>query len=289
MSGKSELQKNKIIEPQAAALSEQDDATSSQLVEARLNAAALPGFPGPLPATLEQAYAIQSASIARWPGGVGGWKVGLLAPADQSRFHAERLAGPIFVPSIHTIEVGATRTMPIYVDGFAAVEAEFILEIGVDLQPSSMRYSDEELTDIVSAMYVGAEIASSPMALINKIGPPCIVSDFGNNAGLIIGAAVPDWQARPLNSLTVAVSIDDAVVGQATAAAIPGGPMQAFRFLVELCSTRGLALPRGTLISTGATTGIHEVTVASKSRLDFGDFGGFEVEFEAMQPQQSDR
>ena len=262
------------------------DAISRRLVEARLNAEALPDFPGILPATLESAYAIQSASITRWPDEVAGWKIGMLPEADRSRLSAERLAGPIYKSTIHTIQPGSSRSMPIYVGGFAAVEAEFVLELGVEVQPSDNNISDEQLTDMVSAMYVGAEIASSPMAAINKLGPTCVVCDFGNNAGLLVGPEIPDWSSRSLESLRAIVTVDDVVVGNATADAIPGGPLQALKFLVELCSTCGLALPRGTLVSTGATTGIHDVTVDSKSRVDFGDLGYFDVEFEAMSPKQ---
>lgn len=270
------------------ALSGQDDAISKRLVEARLGAEALRDFPGSLPETMEQAYAIQSASQARWPDDVGGWKVGLLSDADSQRFSAERLAGPIFRSSILHTESDSCASMPIYVGGFAAVEAEFVLELGFEVRPSGEKYSDEQLTDIVSAMYVGAEIASSPMAAVNKLGPTCVVSDFGNNAGLIVGPSIPGWSSRSLDSLTSTVTVDDVVVGKASADAIPGGPLQAMRFLLELCSTRGITLPLGTLISTGATTGIHEVTVDSKSRVDFGELGFLDVKFEALIPNQSD-
>ncbi|MGB5720154.1 MAG: hypothetical protein WBM34_05610 [Woeseiaceae bacterium] len=271
------------------ALSGQDDAISKRLVAARLGAEALPDFPGSLPETMEQAYSIQSASLAQWPDDVGGWKVGLLSEADSQRFSAERLAGPIFRTSILHTESGSCETMPIYVGGFAAVEAEFILELGTEVRPFGARYSNKQLIDIVSAMYVGAEIASSPMAAVNKLGPTCVVSDFGNNAGLILGPSIPNWSSRSLDSLTSSVTVDDVVVGKASADAIPGGPLQAMRFLLELCSTRGITLPVGTLISTGATTGIHEVTVASKSRVDFGELGFLNVEFKAVSPNQNDR
>lgn len=281
--------KKRNTEPQTASLSELDDAISRRLVDARLNAEALPDFPDRLPVTLEQAYAIQTASISRWPDEVAGWKVGLLSEIDCARLSAERLAGPIFKSTIHNIESGSRRTMPIYVGGFAAVEAEFVFEIGEEIQPSGKVYSDEELTAIVSAMYVGAEIASSPMALVNKLGPTCVASDFGNNLGLLVGPEVTDWQTRSSNSLVAAVTIDGVIAGNASAEAIPGGPLRALSFLLELCSTRDLTLPRGTLVSTGATTGVHEVTVGSNSRVDFGDLGFFDVGFEAMSLKHYDR
>lgn len=271
-----------------AALSEQDDAISKRLVEARQNGEALPDFPGRLPETMELAYAIQSASLARWTDDVAGWKVGMLPAADSQRLSAERLAGPIFRTSIHHAAAGLSKTMPIYDGGFAAVEAEFVLELGIDVPANGARYSDEQLADIVSAMYVGAEIASSPMVAVNILGPTCVASDFGNNAGLLLGPPIPDWKTRSLESMTSAVTVDGVVVGSASAHAIPGGPLQALRFLLELSASRGITLPSGTLISTGATTGIHEVTVDSKARVDFGEFGSLDIEFAAISGIQND-
>lgn len=264
----------------------QEDVISRRLIDARMTATALPCFPGALPETLAQAYAIQMASIARWRDDVAGWKVGLLSPADREHFSAERLIGPIFASHVHTINPASTKVMPIFEGGFAAIEAEFVLELGVTVQPSGREYTNDELADIVSEMYAGAEIASSPMADINRLGPTVVVSDFGNNAGLLLGPKVTDWRNRPLDSLLAKVTVDDVLVGNASADAIPGGPLQALRFVIGLAATRGLELPAGTLISTGASTGIHEVGLSSVARVDFGALGWFDVKFESMTAAQ---
>ncbi len=153
------------------------------------------------------------------------------------------------------------------------------------MKPSDSERSDRQLSAVICAMYVGAEIASSPMAAINQLGPICVVSDFGNNAGLLVGPKISDWKSRSLDSLSAKVTVDGVVVGNASANAIPGGPLQALRFLIDLCARRGIELPKGTLISTGAATGIHNVSLASRVRLDFSDVGYFDVAFGAMSPK----
>ena len=95
-----------------------------------------------------------------------------------------------------------------------------------------------------------------------------------------------DWTSRDLESMTAKVTVDGAVVGDATANAIPGGPLEALRFLIGLAAKRNIELPVGTLISTGAATGIHDVSVGSSARIDFGSFGWFDVEFESKTPEQ---
>ncbi len=265
-------------------LSERDDAISTCLVEARLTAQPLPDFPDRVPETLEQAYAIQAASIARWPDEVAGWKVAMIAPAQREQLAAERLAGPVFGSSIHRVEPGSCTVMPVYEGGFAAVEAEFVLELGTTVAPTGRDYSDEELIDIVSAVYGGSEIASSPMAVVNERGATSVISDLGNNAGVLMGPEIPDWGFRPLESLSATVTVDGAIVGDASAASVPRGLLGALRFLVDHCAARGIEMPAGTVVSTGAVTGVHDVTSSSTARIDYGPFGWFDVAFEPRKP-----
>ncbi len=260
------------------------DVISQRLVTARARSEALSDFPGALPETLDLAYAVQTASIARWPDEIAGWKVGLIPEPYRVPLSAQRLAGPIFRSSIFTIKRRSTTTMPIFEGGFAAVEAEFVLKVAEDIQPTLREFSDEELEQLVSDVHVGVEIASSPMAAVNDLGPCCVVSDFGNNAGLLVGPAIPDWSALPPEALTACVSVDGAVVGRANATSIEGGLLQVLRYLIALCGRRGIVLNKGALISTGALTGIHDVTVNSKAEVDFGPFGCFDVQFQAMPP-----
>jgi 2-keto-4-pentenoate hydratase len=42
---------------------------------------------------------------------------------------------------------------------------------------------------------------------------------------------------------------------------------------------RGTALPAGTVVSTGAITGVHDVTLTSTSRVDYGTYGWFDVTY----------
>ena len=260
-------------------MSEQNDAISQRLVNARLNAEPLPDFPGQLPETLEQAYAIQTANIERWPDEIGGWKVAGLSPADQERLGADRLAGPVFRSRIHTIGNGDSIVVPVYEGGFAAVVAEVVFKLGVDVPASDRTYSDEDLIAAMAAAYCGSEIASSPMKVVNERGPTSVISDFGNNAHVIIGPEIPDWQSLPPNALTATVTIDDDVVGEAAVNSITGNPLLALRRLVEICAARGIDLPAGTIVSTGAITGVHDVALSSASRVDYGDFGRFDVSY----------
>ncbi len=171
-------------------------AIAEQLVKARRTATALAEFPGPIPTDLDSAYAIQSAAIALWSDVVAGWKVGRLGPQWQAKFHEERLVGPIFGASIRSAHDGRTVEFPVYEGGFAAVEAEFIFRLKSDAPVEKKQWTAEEAGRLELELLVGIETAGSPLSSINELGPGAIVSDFGNNSGLILGPDIWDWDRR---------------------------------------------------------------------------------------------
>ena len=85
--------------------------------------------------------------------------------------------------------------------GFAAGEAEFLLRIGSTPPAGKSEYSLDETADLIEAVHVGIEVASSPLGTINELGPIAVISDFGNNNGLVIGPEVNDWRQSGLRDL----------------------------------------------------------------------------------------
>lgn len=255
---------------------------SSAFVEARLAGSHLNAFPGDLPPSLDDAYAVQSESIQAWPDDVAGWKIGLIPPALQSRFNAARLVGPIFKKSVCFAKALADGekeiiAMPAFLGGFAAVEAELVLKTAHEIAPGAYGSSTGDTTELIESAHIGVEIASSPLLTINDLGPTSIVSDFGNNAGLIVGPEINDWRSVSMKDIKVFVDIDNERVGQATVDAIPGGPLAAFQFLLENCAARGITLSKGSFISTGAISGVHQTQIGAHSVVSFGEYGAIEL------------
>jgi 2-keto-4-pentenoate hydratase len=263
-------------------LSDDDDALASRLVEARLDAELLQEFPGQLPTTLKQAYAVQVASFTRWPDRVVGWKVARLTAADQKRFSQERLAGPIFESTVQAVANQSKVVAQVYDGGFAAIEAEIILELGVDIPCDFNVTEQEDLAGLVAKAYCGAEIASSPMPFVIELGAMSIISDMGINVGAIVGPEIPGFASLPADLLAARVTVDGSVVGEANPGAITGTPIDALRFLIDHCVQSGIELCKGTLVSTGMITGVHEVRIGSEARVDYGSLGWFEVGFDPI-------
>lgn len=242
-------------------------------VDARRNGRALTTYPGAEPESLDAAYAIQDEAIAAWPDRIAGWKLGRINPPHETRFGAGRLAGPIFSRAVWT--AGAIPTRFGVIDGgFAAVEAEYVLELGEDA-PDRGDWTAATVRDLVARVFTGIEIAGSPFPGINDHGPAVTASDFGNNAGLILGSEIAGWRDR-LGELSCSVSIDGAVVGRGGAVLIPGGPLDSLAFLLNLLHRRGRRLEAGQLVSTGAATGVHDIVAGQAVIADFGDDGRIE-------------
>jgi 2-keto-4-pentenoate hydratase len=241
-----------------------------RFVAARQAAQALPDYPGTMPRELEIAYRIQDFAIAADGDRVVGWKVGKIGDADAPNFAVNRIAGPIFARHVFDYR-GAPIAMPIFADGFGAAEGEFLLRIDGAVAPGKTSYTMAEAAALIGAVHVGIEIASSPFPGINANGPAVTVSDFGNNNGLIVGAEIRDWRGSGFESWPVAVEIDGREVGRAAAETMLDGAVGAVRFLLALLAQRGIAVPPGTWVSTGAVTGVHEVGPGQNVVARFGD------------------
>lgn len=231
-------------------------AIAGALVAARLARQPLSDFPGQKPDTMARAYAIQDIAIDLFPDILIGWKVGGVASPLQPVLGAHRLAGAVFARNVQTYSGQSPAALPAIKGGFAAVEAELIARIGADADPLKTEWTLEEAQNAVEAVFLGVEMAGSPLASINDLGPAVVAADFGNNGGLIVGPQIHDWRSQ-LDDIEAETVINGASVGVGGSRSLEGGPMESVRFLLEHCARQGRPLRAGTLISTGALTGVH--------------------------------
>ncbi|MEB3269999.1 MAG: hypothetical protein VKJ09_15770, partial [Leptolyngbya sp.] len=191
----------------------QRDLIASSFVAARRTGGVVSSYPGEVPQSLAEAYAVQDAAIRLWPDALAGWKVGGISADWRERAGADRLVGPVFSRQVH-IDRGELTDMPVFDHGFAAVEGEVTAVIGQDVPESKTSFSLEEAKDFISSLHVGIEIASSPFPEINDHGPLVTITDFGNNMGLIIGEQILGWQDFNLVEWVFETWIDGALIGR---------------------------------------------------------------------------
>lgn len=255
-----------------ASVADDRRAIADQFVARRLKAQGLSEYPGQAPRTMQEAYAIQAEAIAMYPGEVVGWKVGGVSAAQQPTLGVHRLAGAIFDRNVWTAASGDTIDLPAIKGGFAAVESEFIARIGADADPAKTDWTIEEAAAQIDKIFIGVELAGSALSPINDLGSAVVASDFGNNAGLVVGPEVENWRAR-LDDLQVETVINGQSVGVGGSPSLAGGALESVRFLLEHCARWGRPLKAGTLVSTGAVTGVHRVDAGDKATCIFRGVG----------------
>jgi 2-keto-4-pentenoate hydratase len=262
----------------------QADEVAQAFVSARRAARALHMYPGAAPQDLHAAYAIQDRAIAIDGRKVVGWKVGRINAPLDGQLGANRLSGPIFADSVVVAADGQVPDMPVFADGFAAGEAEFLLHVAPGFT-GAVPTDDAATIAILDDVRLGIEIASSPYPAINTDGPAVTISDFGNNAGLVQGATLDDWRTVDLCAVQVRSEIDGAVVGAATAANMLDGPYGAVRFLLANLIDRGFDVSGGLWVSTGAITGVHEIGISQSYRAVFEGCGDVQCRIVAATPR----
>jgi len=246
---------------------------AAEFVRARRAAGAFESYPGATPPDLDAAYRCQDEAISLWGDTIAGWKVGWISEPLSRQYGSQRLVGPIFSRTLMRVNGSEQVEAPMFARGFAAIEAEFVFRLAKDAPPDIVDWTAETARRFVGGMFVGIEIASSPLQNINDYGPAVVASDFGNNAGLLLGAEVPDWPSRSLELLHCTTRIDGTVVGQGTAAAVSGGPLAALAFALRCNARRGRPLRAGDYITTGATTGVHPISAGQTAEVAFAGIG----------------
>jgi 2-keto-4-pentenoate hydratase len=257
---------------------------AAEFVKARRSAGSFTQYPGPIPQDLDAAYRCQDEAIGLWGDSVAGWKVGWIPEPLSQKYGAQRLVGPIFAGGVQRSDGSTVVNCPVFAQGFAAVEAEFVVQLAKDAPANVTEWTAETARRFVKAMYIGIEIASSPLQNINDFGPAVVASDFGNNAGLLLGAEITDWQTRPLESLICETRIDGAVIGRGSAAAVSGGPLAALAFALRVNARRGRPLRAGDFVSTGAATGVHSIRAGQSAEAIFTGVGSLRCLTVPMSP-----
>jgi len=243
---------------------------AEQFVRARLRARALAEYPGTVPGDSATAYVCQDQAIKLWPDHIAGWKVARIPPNWATQFPEPRLNGPVFSRNVHIVESSEVAQCPVFEGGFAAVETEIVIRVGRDAPADKFQWTIDEALSYVGAVHIGIEVASSPLATLNDSGPGAVISDFGNNWGVVVGRKILDW--RNVESIECGAFIDGQEVG-ARPVSMEQGPLSAFAFTLGKCASRGLPLRAGAWITTGMITGVHDIRIGQISRHTFVGFG----------------
>jgi 2-keto-4-pentenoate hydratase len=253
-------------------------AAADALIEARRSGEDIDTLPGgAMPASIEEAYAIQDSMIERIGDALVGWKVAFTNETAQQRMGAsEPAAGPIFKAWCY--ESPATVAMPD--PGLRITECEFGIRLGADLTGKDGGYTSADVAQVVASVHPSIEIANLRFASKLEAGVLGLIADCGGNGGFIYSAGTEDWQGIDFANHRVRHLIDgeEAAVGNGQSV-MGGDPLASVAWLANNLATRGRGLKAGEFVSSGLTTQMLPVAVGGSAAGDFGDLGTVEVRF----------
>ena len=251
--------------------SERTQETANLLLEAREHRRPLPDLdPALLPASLEEAYAIQDAMASRL-GQVGGWKIG--APGPD--------ATPLYAPmSLRLGFVTGGEQFPGSYTRLRGVEAEIAFLLHRDLPVRHERYTREEVLAAVAGAYPAIEVLESAFTAPDHATHLAMVADLQMNGGFVHGPACKDWKEIDIASEELEVTVDGVVrwegVGKNT-----NGPdlVRLLEYLANEGQYRTGGLQVGQWITTGSWMGKLWANQRSTVNVRFAHFGSVAVSF----------
>lgn len=236
------------------------------LLAARRDPSARPAqLPEP-PGDAAGAYAIQQAVQAQL-GPIGGWKVG--APPSGAFTCAP-------LPASHVMASPARVTQAECPD--RGVEAEIAVRMGRDLPPRDAPYSREEVLAAIASAHPAIELLQSRYRDVDAVDPHSGLADALSHYGLVVGAAIPDWQAIDLAAESVGVLVDGVEVKRRTGN--PAGEM--IRLVVWLANEGARwagGLKAGQMVTTGSWTGKDTIPAGGTVLMRFERCGSVEATY----------
>jgi 2-keto-4-pentenoate hydratase len=242
---------------------------ASLLIEARRTGVHLDGLPDACrPQNLDQAHAIQDATVAALNEGVAGWKVG--TPIDGKIVRGALLRSRIIASGG---SIAAAR-VPLL-----GVEAEVAFRFDRTLEPRERPYEYAEVAAAVTA-FPAIEIVDSRFR--DYRGAPLIerIADCASNGAFVIGTAQEEWRKFDLAKLDARLEIDEGVLVRRVGGHPAGDPLlPAVDLVNDLRHTTGVRA--GQVMTTGTYTGLNFVKPGQNVKAIFEGFGSAQVHLTA--------
>ena len=237
------------------------------LVDARRTHQLLAHLPeGSRPTSVDDAHAIQHATIGELGDAVAGWKV--LAPIDGQVPHGALLRSRVFdsPASIDAAEVP-----------LLGVEAEIAFRFDRPLPARVAEYTHDDVRAAVTP-FAAIEVVDSRFADYKGTAVLDRLADCGSNGAFVRGAAQPGWRSLDLVNIAVSMSIDANVVVERKGGHASGDPLlPAIALTNALRRTSGV--PDGALMTTGTYTGLSYAKPGQRVRVAFAGFEPVTVRF----------
>jgi 2-keto-4-pentenoate hydratase len=199
------------------------------------------------PDSSEQAYLVQREFLRHLQATIGGWKIGAKSPIGPIQ-GAPLPVGGIF-PTTSVID---RRDYPVL-----GIELEIMFCFDRDITPETVPLSEAQVMGSIGTMAASIEIVSSRIAGWPELPKLLQLADLQNHGALISGEFIDYDASFPFASPAAHLTLGGRDIFKDSGNNPAGDPRRLLPWLVNHCRTQGIAIPRGTVITTGSYTGIH--------------------------------
>jgi 2-keto-4-pentenoate hydratase len=213
------------------------------------------------PQTLEDALAIQDASLAALGETVAGFKVAIV---DGRAVRAPIMASRVFASAAQV----KAATMPLL-----GIEAEIAFRFERDLPPG--KYSYEDVAAAVSA-FAAIEIVDSRFRDHQAVSAQERNADFITNGGFVRGPSAAGWRTLDLVNVAVTLTIGGQEIMKRTGGHAAGDPLKP---AVALANDLPGGIKAGQFVTTGTYTGLVFAKPGQTVAAAFAGFGPVELVF----------
>jgi 2-oxo-hept-3-ene-1,7-dioate hydratase len=231
--------------------------------------------------TLDDAYAIQSAQMARKLADgrrIIGWKIGLTSKAMQDALGIDTPDSGVLYDDMF-FEGGATVPAGRFIQ--PRIEAEIAFVMKAPLQGEVTRDEVLAATDYVTPALeiLDTRIVRSDPATGQARRLCDTVSDNAANAGIVLGPARHAPAAVDLRWVGAIVTSGDQVVATGLGAAVLNDPVTGLVWLSRRMAEYGQRIEAGQVVLSGSFIGPVECPSGTSIHADFGPFGSVGVTF----------
>jgi 2-keto-4-pentenoate hydratase len=242
---------------------------------ARLSGEKLASYPGPAPASMTDAFAIQSAVRTTIGWKHAGWKIGCTSERAQKALHTDGpFPGPIYRERLF-VSGAHVQTLP---SNSRTTEPEIAFTMARDLPARDKAWSVDDVLDAVATVHPSIEIVNPRLPKGFNDVVEWYVADGGLSHALVLGQGVKPLARADYARITNRVSLNGISKYSGIASNALGGPELALTWLANNLMAKGLFLRAGDVVTTGVITEVFDTSIGDHVEATYDLIGKVSVQ-----------
>jgi 2-keto-4-pentenoate hydratase len=127
--------------------------------------------------------------------------------------------------------------------------------------------------EIVSTVHTAIELVCSRFDRNFDVDPALLIADGALHAALVVGPGKEPAEVRDLSTHQLRTVVNGQEIATGTGQEVLGNPYESLAWLCNHLDRRQLTLAAGSIVTTGAATGLHTTEVGQILATDGGTLG----------------